>query len=477
MTTPGYFFPTRAAIQSSADRDYWAKAGSSAPVPGGVAIGDIPVWDGTAYVASPGATQILSIATGALPDPGQTLSVFIGDGAGANSTSGGQVAIGFGGAGADATGSGNVAIGQEAGKNAATQTVSIGFQAGAAGAAAQGAGSIAIGLNAGNSGQAADCIAIGADAVKDGAQGSESIAIGANAGQDGQGDYSVSIGAWNVGTQHQGNECISIGFQAGRDQFSAATAARSIAIGSGAGDSQGDSCIAIGNAAAGYGTGTAPNQGDFSVALGYAVGDSGTLDACTIGIGKQAQLQGADENAIAIGSLAGSGQAAGVPQHPNSLVISAISATVPTPSLAANTCVIKPIGGTYAGAPSSRTLGPQSLFYDGTSGEVTAGVIPPPTYVVATTAGNQMGMVGLIQLNFLGLAGGTGGLTMPGSADINTNCIIMLTGLATNMAAAVGPMSMVQAGTTISFTQYVSINQGAGAFAQYFYQIIPITPP
>jgi len=158
-------------------------------------------------------------------------------------------------------------------------------------------------------------IALGAYAGLAGT-GLNSVSIGASAGSYTQGNTAVAVGA-NAGNTSQGASAVSIGYQAGNTSQDA----HAVAVGVGAGKtSQGDSAVAIGNVAG---------------------------------------FNGQGANAIAIGKAAGA-----TSQPANSIVINASGIA---------------LDGAAAGfyvAPIREVTGPQTVYYNPATYEVTWGPVP-----------------------------------------------------------------------------------------------------
>ena len=481
------------------------------PIPSGVNIGDVPVWDGTTYSPEPGTSGVLSLGTGYLPQTGQTGSILLGSGTG-TSTGGyfnSQVAIGLA-AGQNPTGSLNIAIGSSAGRKQTTNTIAIGTNAGAgADPAFQGAVSIAIGQDSAVGGQSSNCVAIGSQCGPfTTAQGNESIAIGHQAAAVAQGIYSVSIGSWGQAVQSQSDVDVSIGYSAGRVQ----SGNGNIAIGNAAAYSQAGTAIAIGNGAASFAAvPPAVSQGQFSIALGLQVGQNGSLAASTIGIGTSAQENGAGTNAIAIGSYAGKGNSVSTanPQDNYSIVISAQDNANPTPSAGAYTTVIKPLGGNYAGVlATGSVLGTQNLFYNETTGEVTAGRVVFNTNIYpalpAAPFNRLKTLSGILQLTGIAATVFGGQWTLPYTTPANTeqwipydptppvgyptpNCFIQIgpmiaqSGGAGGMVIAPTNVNVLVSGVPGLFDLQVlavaaTPGNVTGQTAEFYFQIIPMYP-
>ena len=482
------------------------------PIPSGVNIGDVPVWDGSTYSPEPGSSGVLSVGTGYLPQTGQTASVLLGSGAG-TSTGGyfnSQVAIGLA-AGQNPTGSLNIAIGSSAGKKQTTECIAIGTNAGAgADPAFQGAVSIAIGQDSAVGGQSSNCVAIGAQCGPfTTAQGNESIVIGHQAAAVAQGIDSVSIGSWGQAVQSQSDVDVSIGYSAGRVQ----SGNGNIAIGNAAAYSQAGTAIAIGNGAASFAAvPPAVSQGQFSIALGLQVAQNGSLAQSTIGIGTSAQQNGAGTNAIAIGSYAGKGNSVSTanPQDNYSIVISAQDNANPTPSAGEYTTVIKPLGGNYAGvlAVPTSILGTQSLFWNETTGEVTAGRVVFNTNIYpalpAAPFNRLKSLTGVLQLTGIAPTVFGGQWTLPYTTPANTeqwipydptppvgyptpNCFIQIgpmiaqSGGAGGMVIAPTNVNVLVSGVPGLFDLQVlavAATPGniTGQTADFYFQIVPMYP-
>jgi hypothetical protein len=158
------------------------------------------------------------------------------------------------------------------------------------------------------------------------------IALGAYAGLAGTGLNSVSIGA-SAGSYAQGNNTVAVGVNSGNT-------------------SQGTESIAIGNAAGNLG------QGTLSVAIGRSAGaNSQSANAIAIGTSAGGLSQGT--YAIAIGTNAGSSS-----QPANSIVINASGVV---------------LNGAAAGfyvRPIREVTGPQTVYYNPATYEVTWGPVP-----------------------------------------------------------------------------------------------------
>jgi hypothetical protein len=158
------------------------------------------------------------------------------------------------------------------------------------------------------------------------------IALGAYAGLAGTGLNSVSIGA-SAGSYAQGNNTVAVGVNAGNTSQGASA----VSIGYQAGNtSQGASAVAVGTAAG------RDNQGVDAVAIGNVAGFNG---------------QGA--NAVAIGKAAGA-----TSQSANSIVINASG-------IALNGAA----AGFYVN-PIREVTGPQTVYYNPATYEVTWGPVP-----------------------------------------------------------------------------------------------------
>lgn len=160
----------------------------------------------------------------------------------------------------------------------------------------------------------------------------DTIALGEEAGQTGQAQGAVAIGHY-AGRTSQSDLAISIGWGAGEINQSAS----SVAIGFSAGsDTQGEGAVAIGADASNL------NQGDYSIAIGNLAGG---FD------------QGA--NSIAIGRNAGNGGTTA-----NSIILNATGSTL-----------ISAAAGFYV-APIRELNGPQVVYYNPTTNEMTWGNVP-----------------------------------------------------------------------------------------------------
>jgi hypothetical protein len=237
-----------------------------------------------------------------------------------------------------------------------TTNISLGQNAGSSN---QGIYAVAIGLESGKTGQSDRTVAVG---LKSGNtnQGSRAVSIGPNAGEQNQGVYAISVGN-NSGYSNQSVNAVAVGNYAGNN----IQGANAVAIGSYAGRSnQGSDTIAIGRSsgqtsqkpgavAVGLLTGSS-NQGNNAVALGRDAGSS-NQGINAIAIGGYAGQTGQGSNAIAIGNSAGRSN-----QPSNSIVLNA-SGTVLN-GITGNAFYVNPVRG---------ATGPQSLYYDTTTKEIT----------------------------------------------------------------------------------------------------------
>jgi hypothetical protein len=191
MSAPGYFFPTRAAIQYSPNTDIWARKGDSENIPPGTAAGEFLSWNGTSWV------------------PGGATEIIIGANA-SGSVEADTIAIGRA-AGGTPTGSGTIAIGVGAGGSSGQSAIAIGS---GAGDVSQGSGAVAIGSAAAQLGQGPNAISIGSSSSASGFQSEGAVAIGAGAQNNSAGLSAIAIGtnAGNplVGTTGQDANSIVI---------------------------------------------------------------------------------------------------------------------------------------------------------------------------------------------------------------------------------------------------------------------------
>jgi hypothetical protein len=169
-------YPTQQTAWGRANQAY-TRANTNGNVPLGLAVGQVPVWNGTEY-AIQGSNLSLRLGTNAAETNQGTNCVAVGTSAGRSSQGSSAVALGFQ-AGADAQGATATALGDVAGRNS------------------QGIGAVAIGSAAGNSNQ-----------------GINSIAIGVNAGQANQGSYSIAIGR-DTGVSNQAANSIILNASGG----------------------------------------------------------------------------------------------------------------------------------------------------------------------------------------------------------------------------------------------------------------------
>jgi len=158
------------------------------------------------------------------------------------------------------------------------------------------------------------------------------IALGYSAGETSQGNASTAIGAF-AGQTTQGANAVAVGFNAGQT-------------------AQGANALAIG-LAAGF-----INQGLEAVAVGLGAGHSGQ-GISAVAIGNVAGYTNQGLNAIAIGKAAGATN-----QAANSIVINASG--IALDGIAA---------GLYV-RPVREIIGPQTLYYNPTTYEVTWGPVP-----------------------------------------------------------------------------------------------------
>jgi len=158
------------------------------------------------------------------------------------------------------------------------------------------------------------------------------IALGENAGQTSQGAYSVAVGA-SAGSTTQGVSAVAIGYLAGAT-------------------TQGQQAVAVGVSAGGI------TQGSGAVAIGNGAGYN-TQGVSAVAIGVDAGLTTQGANAIAIGEQAG-----GTNQPANSIVINASGIA---------------LNGAAAGfyvRPIREVTGPQTVYYNPVTYEVTWGPVP-----------------------------------------------------------------------------------------------------
>jgi hypothetical protein len=120
------------------------------------------------------------------------------------------------------------------------------------------------------------------------------------------------------------------------------------------------------NIAIGPKAGPNPTDGN-TIAIGYEAGQTSQAGHA-IAIGARAGKTGQGDSAIAIGaSASGAAGGGGSAQSANSIIINAQGYNTPLFDAGANTLVIKPI---------RNNVGPTSLYYDSTSGEITYGTTP-----------------------------------------------------------------------------------------------------
>lgn len=231
----------------------------------------------------------------------------------------------------------SIYLGFEAGSTSTSgYTVGIGFQAQKTNPDGYAVG---VGSYAGKTNQGQAAVAIGSNSGEI-SQAISAVAIGVYAGNDGQGETAVAIGA-NAGATGQTVDAVAVGHLAGSA-------------------SQGDSAVAIG-----WSSGSA-SQGNFAVAVGPQAGQI-SQGVRAVAIGHEAGYTGQGDGAIAIGTLAGQTN-----QADNSIIINA-SGTA--------------LDGAAAGLfidPIREVTGPQSLYYDTSSKEVTWGPVPSSSGVSST---------------------------------------------------------------------------------------------
>ena len=280
--------------------------------------------------------------------------ISIGNGAGSTDQKNNAIAIGNS-AGNINQNSYSVAIGEyAANQNQGYLSVAIG-----AGSAydTQGNYSVAVGEYAGSSLQADRCIAIGGEAGQTGQGGSTggSIAIGFRSGNNNQKDGSIAIGQ-NAGRENQNNRSVAIGSNAGSN-------GQGIIAYPGTGGGTG-ACVAIGNAAGNTG------QESFCVAIGAGSG-SNTQRGGAVAFGRMAGNNSQGSNAVAIGHQSGQSnqgqyaiaigyQAGQTGQPANSIVLNASGSALS--GVTGSAFYVKPIRG---------NTGPQNLYYDPNTYEVT----------------------------------------------------------------------------------------------------------
>jgi hypothetical protein len=116
-----------------------------------------------------------------------------------------------------------------------------------------------------------------------------------------------------------------------------------------------------------------PTDGN-TIAIGYGAGQLGQAGHA-IAIGSRSGRPGQGDSAIAIGACAnGEIGTGGTAQSANSIVINAQGINNPLFDAGASTLVIKPI---------RNNVGPTSLYYDSSSGEITYGTTPSSSQSVA----------------------------------------------------------------------------------------------
>jgi hypothetical protein len=207
---------------------------------------------------------------------------------------------------------------------------------------------------------------------KNNASGPASIALGTNAGTS-QGNSAIAIG---YGTAYSGQSAnaIALGFAAGYGNQQA----NAIAIGTASGyTTQGDSAVAIG-----YQAGNT-TQGAFAVAVGSQTGLT-TQGADAVAVGNSAGLDSQRASAVAVGVLSGRlsqgnsavaiGAYAGrTNQANNSIILNATGTDLNQTT--ANTFTVKPVRAvtsvTFA-APTSGSVpaGFSPMYYNPTTGEI-----------------------------------------------------------------------------------------------------------
>ena len=306
-------------------------------------------------------------------------SVNIGNFSGQQDQGYGSVAIGFQ-AGFSQQGASSVSLGGFAGCiSQGSCSVAIGMQAGFS---SQGNLVVALGAYAGYSNQnsAATAIGVAAGGVN---QGVSSVAIGNNAGEYNQGISSVAIGYY-AGYTTQGQNAVAIGYYSGSDGQNP----ESVAIGSRAGRLAGTGSISIGyNANAGT-TGSLNSiaigpyageirQGDDNISIGAYAGvnnfrpytiaigsNAGNFNQGTgaIAIGRNSNYYSAGQHSVAIGTNAG--YTTGISDNSIYINASGLSGSV----LSQNSCIITPI---------RNVLGPNNMFYDPVTNEITWGTLAP----------------------------------------------------------------------------------------------------
>ena len=161
------------------------------------------------------------------------------------------------------------------------------------------------------------------------------IAIGTQAGENNQSYVGIAIGT-NSGNISQDNYAISIGFEAGYEN-------------------QGIGSIGIGDSAA------HTFQSDFAIAIGVGAGNF-EQQSNTVAIGFNAGNMNQGEYSIAIGSDSGS-----TDQPPNSIIINATGDFLDADT---SGCFIAPI---------RETTGPQSLYYNPETSEIS---YAPKTFII-----------------------------------------------------------------------------------------------
>lgn len=262
----------------------------------------------------------------------------------------------------------------------------------AAGFTNQGNNAVAIGDACGVINQGNNAVAIGYTAGES-YQGSGAIAVGQIAGFTGQGQYAISVGA-NAGYDTQGPEAIAIGRESGNlNQKDGA-----VAIGYGAAyHNQGDSAIAIGK----FAVAIANFQGDNAIAIGSSA-VCNYQEPYGIAIGYQAAYAGQQGEAIAIGKFAGGAGssnfqefgavAIGTEAGKDAINVTAQGAYSVAVGYQSNngagnapySIFLNATGAPLAGqvgttgfwvAPIRNNNGPQGLYYNDTTSEITWGAL------------------------------------------------------------------------------------------------------
>jgi hypothetical protein len=228
---------------------------------------------------------------------------------------------------------------------------------------------INIGNNAGFIGQGTGAVAIGNNSGFD-RQGESNVAIGYYAGFSGQGNYSTAIGSL-AGYDRQDIYSTAFGNAAGYTQ----QGNYSTAIGNAAGFiQQGTGCLAIG-ANAGYNI-----QGNNSVAIGSQAGNNFQGNK-SLAIGFNAGYERQGNNSVAIGNNAGFNY------QPNNTIILNAQTDVALNGVAGQT-------GAFYVAPIRGETGPQSLYYNDTTKEITYGSL-----LGGPTGPPGLGAYGMFQSN------------------------------------------------------------------------------